>query len=273
MERRGSTLREFMLLGGVILLLKGVFFLHFLSQVEPGEKKETRLASAFGRLAWYYDGRHYEEISREGYAFSAGNTNHAFFPLLPGVLWVLRALFGDGKTYDGSVVALHASVSVLAGLLLFSVVGRDYSPRTAWWTTVFLFSAPTAIFFDMKYNESWLLLFSAVFLLSVRSGRGVLALIPGLLAGLTRPQGAVVSALSLGLKDGGVRRILLPASAPALGFLAYAAYVAAQSETWSEVASVQESWKRTFNPLDSSTRAPGSMSSTSPLSSSPLPWA
>ena len=146
-------------------------------------------AGPFGLLgAW--DGHWYQLIAERGYALFPGEqSDPAFFPLLPAILWALHRV-GLPLLAAGLLVT---NVAFLAGLVALYELGRRLLPeadarRACCYAAVF----PVSFVFSMVYSEA--LAFAAVAfagLLAVR-GRwlGCAACIAA--ATLARPQGLLV---------------------------------------------------------------------------------
>jgi hypothetical protein len=232
-----------------IVALKAAFLGHF-SWLVLTKNSEARPSHIIALLAMYHDGRHYERIATEGYQFDEENTGtYAFFPLFPAVLRAVRVLVdpGGGLRYEAAVLLLNAAASVIGGMLLFSVLRRIHGERVAWWSILFLFSAPMAGYFDMKYTESWLLLFLGLYLVLMTRGRLVPAAFAGLLGGLTRPQGLLLSLLALERGPSEKRRLVLYGITPILGFALYWAWVSIATGSPLALFRVQGHWGRYYS--------------------------
>lgn len=141
-----------------------------------------------GLLGW--DAGWYEAIARSGYRPSAPGSLR-FFPLVPLAARALGALPGVGA---GTALLVVANASAWLGLavvllLVTRETGDGGTARRAVW---YLALAPAAFTFVMGYAEATLLVLVAATFLLLRRGRWWWAAATGLLAGLTRPIGALL---------------------------------------------------------------------------------
>src|SRR5207244_2164378 len=138
-----------------------------------------------GLFAW--DGAFYRDIADYGY-HGVAREGLRFFPLLPlasralGV--VLLGHVGLALLVLVQVAALVASV-LLHRLTVVETSDRAAARRAAW----LLALIPPASVLVLGYAEALLLCFAIAFFLYVRSGRWWLAVVVGVLAGLSRPVG------------------------------------------------------------------------------------
>lgn len=229
-----------------------------------GQSMEERMAvveaSFFERLA-PYDGQWYLDIAERGYRnFSKVETrngrlppgNYAFFPLLPALIRGARAALGSAGL---PVAVLSAgALSALGALVVWMLARRlGQSPVLP---VVLLVAFPTAVFQVVLYTEGPFLLLSALALLGALERRTALAAAAGALAGLARPQGALLALPifvelvlpSLGGRErlSAARRLgrLAAALAPFSGFLALGLVSASLTGSPRAFLDVQAHWGR-----------------------------
>jgi len=141
-----------------------------------------------GLLGW--DAGWYEAIARHGYA-GAGHASLRFFPVFPLLSRALAVLPGVGV---GAALVVLSNACALAGTAVVVVLVRRESGderlagRAAW----LLCLAPPAFTFVMGYAEGTLLVLSAGAFSALRARRWWWAAGLGVLAGLTRPLGALL---------------------------------------------------------------------------------
>jgi hypothetical protein len=219
----------------------------------PAEAERYRgwLGHLLNPLA-HFDGVWVIHIVVEGY--KASNNTPAFFPLYPLALRAAGLLTaGD---YELAGVVLSLCLFFAAVFALFRLIARDFSPRVAVWSVVFVSFSPVSFFFQTVYSESLFLLASlACFLLAERR-RWALAALAAMLATTTRLAGIfllIPMTLSFvrGYDSSDPRRdrplfwfLLIPA-----GVAAYAAYLSVA--TGSDFGQAERAWGRepAFPPL------------------------
>jgi hypothetical protein len=175
-----------------------------------------------------WDALWYMRIAQSGY--HAGDNTVAFFPLYPGLMHVAGALVRQNYALAGLMVSAIALVLGLAVLLKLGreLVGEGQGERAVMYTLLF----PTAFFFLAPYTEAlFLALAAGVFWLMHHRRWGWAGLI-GLLAGLTRAQGALLLLPMvwewLEQRYNGERRsplTFLSTVTPGLGLLLFTAYI------------------------------------------------
>lgn len=145
------------------------------------------------------DARHYLDLARYGYgageAFPEQYLMIVFFPLFP---WLLRLLNPFGWL-DIRVLALVVQLPLfaLAGTGLFAVTERRYGASTAWRALVLLLLSPASFFFWMPMTESLFLALTVWYVWCLEQGCGGRAAVLGVLAGLCRAPGALLTGLAL----------------------------------------------------------------------------
>jgi hypothetical protein len=148
-------------------------------------------------LRW--DAGWYLQIAENGYSYipeagAAAQQNIVFFPACPMVTRVVGLLLGNQKTAyvaAGTVVSLAAFLFALAYLYAFArdEIGDERAPAALW----LLAAYPFALFFGAIYTESLYLLAALGAFHHFRRREFVRAGIWGLIIGLTRPNGGLLT--------------------------------------------------------------------------------
>jgi hypothetical protein len=225
-----------------------------------------------------WDAAWYVAIARDGYR-PAGRRGQAaqqpiaFFPAFP-LLIRGASVFTEPRrerdmTYDryvevrdsrlmwaGSLIAVATFFAAL--LALYRWTETRSSPESAITAVMLLAAYPFAVFYSAPYTESLFLLATVGACLAFERRRWGAAALSGLLAGLTRPNGAMLS-LTLGLlavaplfardREWAPRRVvlgLLVAAMPGIGMLLYSAYIYSLTGDPFAWMKVQEAWGRSF---------------------------
>jgi len=186
-----------------------------------------------GLLSW--DGDWYHQIAELGYD-GAPEGAIRYFPAFPLVgRWVGWALAGRTDI----ALVLVANLAALAATVVLVRLARlefddDAARRTAWWFSLF----PAAFVLTWAYSEALFVLAAALAMLATRTRRWSVAAGAGLVAGLVRPTGVLLSAFIA--LDGWSRRKrpdrvgwVAATVAPAVGLIGYL--------VWAELA--QDSWR------------------------------
>ena len=203
-----------------------------------------------------WDATWYMDIARDGYRYdprlgSGEQQPIVFFPLYPVLMRTLAAFTtpdrGATTTYDQytEIRRVHLAwcgllISLIAFACALVVVYRwaelHGGADVAAGTVVLLSTYPFAVYFSAPYTESVFLLVGITACYAFEKGRLPLAGAAGMLAGLTRPNGVMLS-LVLGIlalaplrrrERGWLRRTgigLLAAAMPAVGLLLYCSYI------------------------------------------------
>lgn len=142
-----------------------------------------------GLFAW--DGGSYAAIAVRGYAGVPAEWIR-FFPLYPMSGRALGWVLGSS---DVALLVLSNGLALLWGALLHRLAFREtgdpaLAERAAW----LLALAPAGFVLVMAYSESLFGVLTVATFLAARRGRFGLAILPGLLAGLTRPTGVLLAA-------------------------------------------------------------------------------
>ncbi len=201
-----------------------------------------------------FDGQWYREIASEGYTLErtdGGWSSYAFFPAFPA-LCAIAGSAGLGVLAGGLI--LNQVLAIASGLLLFLVARRATASDVASLLAVLCFFLyPTAGFLSAFYSESLFgfLLLSHI-LLFERGSTGGSAL-AGVLAGLCRPQGALIVFWHLGrLADDrqgehALGRSLIAGMSPVAGFLLFWGYISWRTGSPASLFELQTTWGRHGN--------------------------
>ena len=199
------------------------------------------------------DARHYLDLAQYGYgsgeAFHEQYLMIVFFPLFP---WLLRLLNLFGW-FDYRVLALAVQLPLFcaAGTGLFTLVCRQYDRRTAWRALVLLIVSPASVFFFAPMTESLFLALTVWYVWCLQTRRWGWAALLGVLAGLARAPGGLLTGLALLylLRRARLRRCGPPAAAlpamlgPAAGLGLYFALNQAVYGRWDQYSVYQwEHW-------------------------------
>ncbi len=163
-----------------------------------------------------FDGVHYLNIARNGYA----GYEQAFFPLYPLVLRGMAWFLGGNFTAAGIVLGILGSLGSLG--LFYKLAKEEIGEKATRLAAVFFLFFPTGFFLAGFYNEGLFLCLILAGFLSIKKGWWLLAGIFGGLASATRLVGVFfVIAIGLIRQIGLIRRTLFLAFAVS-GFFVYA---------------------------------------------------
>lgn len=142
-----------------------------------------------------WDSGWYVNLAEAGYGEPPSavgrETNHAFFPLYPGLMRLLVRTTGIETSAAGNVVSASA---FLAALLLFAEwTRRHFGEARVVPAVLVLLLFPTSFFFAAVYTEALVLALALAAVRGFERDRPVLGAAAGLLAGLTRITGLVLS--------------------------------------------------------------------------------
>ena len=140
------------------------------------------------------DSIHYLDIARYGYvaAGQAQAVNLVFFPGFPLAVRLLQPLF-HSYLYAGLAVS-HLGFA-LGGAVLYRVLRLDYGRKTTFRMLAFFLLSPAGFFFAAPMSESFFLLWSALCVYLLRTGRRWLAGAAGGAAVFTRSMGTALAVL------------------------------------------------------------------------------
>lgn len=140
-----------------------------------------------------WDAEAYLDIALHGYRWDGSRGaegNAQYFPMLPCLMRAGARLFG-APLIVGVVISLAAFLGAL--LYLYRLANDERGHDAAATTVALLASYPFAVFFSAAYTESLFLLASVAAFWHARERQPVRAGVWGLFAGLTRPQGFLLS--------------------------------------------------------------------------------
>ncbi|MBW4439149.1 MAG: glycosyltransferase family 39 protein [Pleurocapsa minor GSE-CHR-MK-17-07R] len=251
-------------LSRVIVVASGVGSMAVLESVEGPEY--THLLDGGPALDMFYrqDAGFYATIATEGYDWfndRAPSADMVFWPLYPALTRLASGISGQGcvwspylstcATIGGLIVS---NLALLAScFVLYDLARRVTQPRTALIAVLFLLAAPNAIFLSGVYTESLFLLLVLLTFWLAQTGRFAWAILPAVLACLTRSVGVALipALLYLAWQMPREKRILslLLACLPGLAFVGYiafaglwvgdlGAYFSAYEGVWGRSASV-----------------------------------
>jgi hypothetical protein len=215
-----------------------------------------------------WDAGWYLAVANEGYRWSPENTedqqNIAFFPAFPLTIRYVSVILGRQPLWAGVLISLVAFFFALRYLLRLAreLLGDEDRAITA---IVLLASYPFALFFSAPYTEALFLLAMVAAVYHFRRAEFWPAAGWGLLAGLTRPNGAFLSVvLGLMVLEEAWRawRSGLPfrwaehldrlatAATPGIGMLCYSTFILFLTGSPFQWAAQNAAWGRTYRPLD-----------------------
>lgn len=256
----------------------GVLAVGFLAVVMIGYPAGFRLPSeiyqnAFLDLPMRWDTGWYLSIVNDGYQWSPERSqriqqNITFFPAYPMLIRGLSVFFGRHQIWTGVFISLGAFFWASIYLLRLAREHLQDEERAA--TAVLLIASyPFALFFSAAYTESLFLLALVASFYHFRRDELWRAGAWGLLAGLTRPNGAFIS-VALGLmvlerwwadwraaREGGPPMVwsrhmdrLASASASGFGMLFYSTYILFLTGDPFQWTKEQVAWGRVYRGLD-----------------------
>lgn len=249
----------------------------------PSEQAPFRVApTEAGNLLARWDTGWYLGIAEEGYNYW-GNTNHqtnvAFFPAYPLTIRAVAGLMGarwgspDDPTdsFDAFTTRRHvrmlqagwlvSMVSLLIGLTYLFRLARDLtgSEQAAAQAVMLTATYPFAFFFGAVYTEAFFFATSVAAVYHFRHRQWAWAAAAGLVSGLARPNGCLLSvplavlALAHWRTDGYQVRTLVTAMAVAscagLGMLGFTWWLYASTGEWFVWMQAHGAWGRQFGGL------------------------
>ncbi|HMA47749.1 MAG TPA: hypothetical protein VKP11_11225 [Frankiaceae bacterium] len=178
-----------------------------------------------GLFGW--DAGSYAQIAAHGYARVPADWIR-YFPLYPLSGRALGAVLGSS---DAGLLVVSNGLALLWGALLHRLALRETADpalarRAAWLVAL----APPGFMLVMAYGEALFGVLTVAVFLAVRRGRFGAALLPAVLAGLTRPTGFLLAApvaveAARGLRRASGREWALRLAAVAAPFVGTAAYL------------------------------------------------
>ena len=233
-----------------------------------------------------FDAGWYGGIALDGYSFEGRfdkQQNVAFFPAMPGLMRAVGAPAGASQPtvprplrlarvlWGGVVISVvaFAWASNYLVRLAREMMGEARAPAAA----ALMAAYPFAIFFSAPYTEALFVLAAVGAFYHLRRDEWVQATTWGIVAGLSRPNGCLLTiALVCLVAERRWRAVVRPidllklfksglaAAAPALGMLAYSAYVHEVTGSWFGWARLHEAWGRSFQGLAPVSRGLASVS-------------
>ncbi len=208
-----------------------------------------------------YDSGWYAQIARDGYGPpppAGAESAHAFFPLYPTLGRAVVLLTGADPVW---VLAAISWIAFVFALPLFGEECRvRLGPERARGPLPFLLLYPVAFFFAAAYTESVFLLLLLLAFRLIRTGRPAVAILVGVLLGLTRAPAAAVGpalAIACAVRAGSLKlwsqRVLAAALAvaPLAGVLAYVFGIGVLEGEPGLFFRAMGAWEhRSTNPLD-----------------------
>jgi hypothetical protein len=142
-----------------------------------------------------WDSGWYVNLAEGGYgeppAGLVRETNHAFFPLYPGLMRLLVRATGIETSAAGNLIS---ALAFLAAILLFAEwTRRHFGEERVVPAVLVLLLFPTSFFFASVYTEALVLALALAAVLGFESGRPLAGAAAGVLAGLTRITGLVLA--------------------------------------------------------------------------------
>jgi hypothetical protein len=242
----------------------GVLAVGFLAVILVGFPPEAAsrwriYSNDFLDLPARWDTGWYLGIAMDGYEWNAAyrpeqQQNIAFFPAVPMLMRYLSPLFGRQPLWTGVGLSL---VAFFVGLIYLLRLARqeigDEGAAVA--AVTFMATYPFAVFFSAAYTEGLFFLAIVAAVYHFRNDRLWTAAVWGLIAGLTRPNGCLLS-IVLGLmaiasRKNGLASRLLAAAAPGIGMLIFSAYIYALTGNPFQWAAQNVAWGRVYRSLDS----------------------
>jgi hypothetical protein len=230
---------------------------------------------ALDMLPQRFDSNWYVGIALDGYEWQREfdtQQNLAFFPAYPGLIRAAgfaAGAFREGLPREGRFVILTwcgLGISLVAffwAAWYFSRLAREMLDDERARIAVLLLAAyPFALFFSAAYSEAVFLLAALATWFHFRRGQTLAAVAWGLLAGLVRSTGCLLSVplglIAIGFPDAGVgapgmpRRErtmsrLLAAASPGIGMLLFTAYLHHRTGVWFAWARAHAAWGRVFS--------------------------
>lgn len=158
---------------------------------DPWTYDVTRRVTPLAR----WDSGWYVNLAEAGYGEPptglARETNHAFFPLYPGLMRLLVRTTGLETSAAGNLVS---ALALLAALPLFAEwTRRRFGEERVVPAVLVLLLFPTSFFFASVYTEALVLALALAAVLGFEGRRPLVGVAAGVLAGLTRITGLVLA--------------------------------------------------------------------------------
>jgi Gpi18-like mannosyltransferase len=189
----------------------------------------------FLNLPARWDTGWYIGIAERGYRWEPQNAsamqNIAFFPAFPTITYYVSLLMGRQTVWAGVLVSLISFLFALHYLFRFArdKVGDDGAAAAVMWIAAY----PFALFFSTAYTEGLFLLTAIAACYHFERDELLAAASWGLIAGLSRPNGCLLSIVLalVAVRDfrstplAMVARRIAVAATPGIGMVIYSAYI------------------------------------------------
>ena len=173
----------FLILFKVILFSAGICFYILIKD----NFRVNNIFDIFNR----WDARHYVTIAESGYTVTEdGTLIHLVFP----PVWPFFVYLG-GFLFNNAILSgliLSNVSSIIAGLVFYYLIKRDYGERISLFATLLVFIYPAGFYFNVPYSESIFFLFVLCFFYALGSKNFLLAAVFGFFASSTRLMGFLV---------------------------------------------------------------------------------
>lgn len=152
-------------------------------------------------LPWRWDSKWIVELARDGYQWDGEPgvlENIAFFPAYPLMLRLVASATGAAESavqWNWTGVVLSTILLTMALWFLSRLGDLLMGPSTGYRAALLCAVYPWSIYFGLPYTESLFLLACCAATYRFLTGRHVEALLWGVVAGLTRPNGVLLVAL------------------------------------------------------------------------------
>lgn len=182
-----------------------IFFVGYLAVFVIGYAPNADMKALRGfdnelmNLPLRWDANWYLGIAEKGYHYAPGTgaaeqQNIVFFPAFPVTLRVLALLFGGGHGAFVLAATIVSFAAFFAGLVYLYLLARDELDEERSRDALWLLAAfPFAFFYGAIYTESFFFLGSAGAFYHARRREWVRTGLWGLMVGLTRPNGFLLS--------------------------------------------------------------------------------
>jgi hypothetical protein len=180
-----------------------------------------------------FDARWYLQVANSGYAYdvraaSDAQQNVVFFPAFPMAIRTTRVVFGGGligSVLAGTLLSIAAfgAALVYLGAFVRNISSDDHAQATLWLLAFYPFS----LFYGAIYTESFFLLASVGALHHFKRREHAPAAAWGLIAGLTRPNGFLLTGPLAIQAATGTKKVnrIAAAAAPLVGMLVYSLFI------------------------------------------------
>jgi len=220
-------------------------------------------SNAWWDLPFRWDAGWYLNVVKNGYSWTGeagvGQTLN-FFPAYPLLVRAIASIVSPTAMPRDAALAWTATMVSIAAfaaaaVYLYRFAAEQFGDRIASAAVVILAAYPFAVFYSAVYSESLFLLCTIAAWYHMRRSEHVAAFVWGAIAGLCRPNGALLS-IAL-IVDAIARRArsapaFTAAAAPLAGMLLYSAFayhLTGRPFVWAELQ--RAAWGRTYQGLSS----------------------